>query len=229
MAVSGFLKQSTSVTVKIGPFVDSLDGNSEEGGLTIAQADVRLSKNSGNIIPKNEVTTCTHDELGLYDCPLDDTDTNTLGILSLIVHVAGALHVRHDYMIMPANVWDSMFSTDLLQVDLQQWIGTAPLALTSQLVQAQANSLGTQAKTDVNTEVADVIKVDTMPENAQGIPAATPTMEDAIMYLYMALRNAITVTNTSKNFTNDAGTILWKKAISDDGSTYTEAEGASGP
>jgi len=38
-----FLKQSTAVTVKIGPFLDDTDGKTAETGLTIAQADVRLS------------------------------------------------------------------------------------------------------------------------------------------------------------------------------------------
>lgn len=42
-----YLEQSTAVTVKIGPFVDETDGFSAEDGLTISQADIRLSKNGG--------------------------------------------------------------------------------------------------------------------------------------------------------------------------------------
>ena len=49
-----FLKQSTAVTVKIGPFVDEDDGKTAETGLTISQADVRLTKNGGNMAQKNE-------------------------------------------------------------------------------------------------------------------------------------------------------------------------------
>jgi len=81
----------------------------------------------------------------------------------------------------------------------------------------------------VNAEVVDVLKTDTVAELAQGIPTATPTIESAIMRIYMALRNEVTVTATSKGFTNDAGTVIWKKALSDDATTYTEAEGVSGP
>ena len=44
-----WLKQSTAVTVKIGPFVDEDDGKTAETGLTVSQADVRLSKNGGNM------------------------------------------------------------------------------------------------------------------------------------------------------------------------------------
>lgn len=115
-----WLKQSTAVTLKIGPFLDETDGKTAETGLTITQADVRLSKNGGNIAQKNEATSCTHDELGIYGCPLDTTDTNTLGRLQLWVHESGALPVWHEYMVVPSNVWDSLFGSDYLQTDVIQ-------------------------------------------------------------------------------------------------------------
>lgn len=111
-----WLKQSTAVTLKIGPFIDEDDGKTAETGLTISQADVRLSKNGANIAQKNESTSCTHDELGYYGCPIDAGDTDTLGTLQLFVHESGALPVWHEFVIVPANVWDSFFSTDKLQV-----------------------------------------------------------------------------------------------------------------
>lgn len=111
-----WLKQSTAVTVMIGPFIDDTDGKTAETGLTISQADVRLSKNAGNMAQKGDATSCTHDELGYYTCPLSTTDTNTLGVLRLMVHEGGALPVWQDYMVVPANVWDSYFGADKLQV-----------------------------------------------------------------------------------------------------------------
>lgn len=115
-----FLKQSTSVTIKLGPFVDSTDGNTAETALTVSQADVRLSKNGGNMAQKNEATSCTHDEIGIYDCPLDATDTNTLGRLQVFVHESGALPVWASFSVLPANVYDSLFSTDKLQVHVDE-------------------------------------------------------------------------------------------------------------
>jgi hypothetical protein len=129
MAFKGFLRQSTAVTIKLGKFVDSTDGNTEETALTINQADVRLSKNGGNIAQKNEASACTHDEGGDYDCSLDTTDTNTLGRLRVECHVSGALYVVHDYQVVTANWWDSMFSTDTLQADLTEIGGVAQRAL----------------------------------------------------------------------------------------------------
>jgi hypothetical protein len=118
-----FLKQSTAVDVIIGPFVDEDDGKTAETGLTITQADVRLSKNGGNMAQKNEATACTHDEIGYYDCNLDATDTGTLGRLQLMVHESGALPVYHEYMVLTAHTYDTLCSTDYLQVDLIQMGG----------------------------------------------------------------------------------------------------------
>lgn len=120
-----WLKQSTAVTVKLGPFVDATDGVTALTALTISQADIRLSKNGGNIAQSNDATGATHDELGYYDVPLDATDTNTLGTLRVAVSESGALPVWQDFMVVPANVWDSFFGADALQVDVAQWLGTA--------------------------------------------------------------------------------------------------------
>ena len=39
-----YLRESTSASLKMGPFVSSADGYTAQTSLTIAQADVRLSK-----------------------------------------------------------------------------------------------------------------------------------------------------------------------------------------
>ncbi len=119
-----WLKQSTAITLKLGPFLDDGDGKTAETGLTISQADVRLSKNGGDFAQKNEANAATHDENGYYDVPLDTTDTNTLGRLKISVSESGALPVWEDFMVVPANVWDSMFGADYLQVDAVQVEGS---------------------------------------------------------------------------------------------------------
>lgn len=111
-----WLKQSTAVTVKIGPFVDDTDFKTAETALTISQADIRLSKNGGAFAQSNNVAGATHDASGYYGVPLDTTDTNTLGTLRVFVAETGALQVWQDFMVVPANVWDSMFGADALQV-----------------------------------------------------------------------------------------------------------------
>ena len=122
-----FLKQSTAVTLMIGPFIDDTDGKSAETVVAITDSNTWLSKNGGAFAVKHETTHPAHDANpgGYYTCLLDTTDTNTLGVLRLAVHIAGSLPVWQDLSIVPANVWDSLFGADLLDVSTVQWLGTA--------------------------------------------------------------------------------------------------------
>ncbi len=113
-----FLKQSTAVTLQIGPFVDSGDGDTDEDGFTLEDSDILLSKNGGVFNAKNEASDCTYDTAGYYRCPIDGTDTNTLGRLQLDVHVAGALHVYHEFTVVTANVYDTLCGADAFDVEL---------------------------------------------------------------------------------------------------------------
>ena len=116
-----FLKQSTAATVKLGPFLDETDGITAETGLTISQADIRLSKNGGAFAQSNNAAGATHDAAGWYGIPLDTTDTNTVGRLIVAIHESGALPVWAEFMVFPANVFDSLVAgSDYLQVDAVQ-------------------------------------------------------------------------------------------------------------
>jgi len=112
------LKQSTAATIKLGPFIDNEDGATAETGLTIAQADIRLSKNGGDFAQTNNAAGATHDENGYYDVPLNATDTNTLGRLRIAVSKSGALPVWQDFLVVTANVYDTLCSTDSLDVNV---------------------------------------------------------------------------------------------------------------
>jgi len=119
------IEQSTSITVRIGPFVDEDDGKTAETGLTISQSDIRLSKNGGDFAQTNDSGGATHDENGWYYLTLDATDTNTLGRLIVAIHESGALPVWREFMVVTANVWDSLIGgTDYLQTDAQEIEGT---------------------------------------------------------------------------------------------------------
>jgi hypothetical protein len=143
--MSCWLKQSTAVDVMLGPFLDSVDGNTVEGGLTITQPDIRLSKNGGAFAQKSAAQTLTHGENGWYPANLSTTDTNTLGVLVVAVHESGALPVWREFLVVPANVYDSFFSTDLLQVDVTQWTGSTPTGLNSGKVQSLVTSMSPSA------------------------------------------------------------------------------------
>ena len=120
-----WLKQSTSVTVTFGPFVDATDGVTPETALTITQPDIQLSKNGGAFAQCSAAGTLVHDADGWYPKTLSTTDTNTLGSLVVQIYESGALPVWREFMVVPAQVWDSLFGADVLQVDVAQWLGTA--------------------------------------------------------------------------------------------------------
>ncbi|MFQ5622430.1 MAG: hypothetical protein ACE5FS_03440 [Paracoccaceae bacterium] len=91
------------------------------------------------------------------------------------------------------------------------------------------DALNDLSAAEVNAEVVDAVTVDTIAELPQGKPTATPTIATALMLPYMALRNKIDITSSAKEVHNDAGTVICKKALTDDGSVYSEAEMVSGP
>ncbi len=121
------LKQSTAVTVKMGPFLDDTDGKTAETALTITQPDVRLAKNGGAFAQLAAAQTLDHEEAGWYNLDLDATDTGTLGILIVAIHESGALPVWREFMVVPAHVYDGLVAgSDYLQVDAVQIEGRTP-------------------------------------------------------------------------------------------------------
>lgn len=113
-----FLKRSTATTIRIGPFVDEDDGKTAETLLTISQADIRLSKTGGNFAQTADGGGATHDENGWYYLQLDGTDTNALGRLLVAIHEGGALPVWREFMVVTANVFDTLCSTDTFDVNV---------------------------------------------------------------------------------------------------------------
>jgi len=114
---------------------------------------------------------------------------------------------------------------DTAQTDLDTLTGSDGVTLAT----AQAN-YAPATPAQVNTEVLDVLNVDTFAEPAQGAPAATTTLVNKIGYIYKFLRNRKTATSSLINIYNDdATTVDHKRTVSDNGTTYDETEVVSGP
>jgi len=119
----------------------------------------------------------------------------------------------------PANTLTVDASGDAY-ADVRLWLASAPAALTSTLVQAQANQLGTQAKTDVASEVSD--ELDTaISELSVGGPTATPTVRTALAMMYMAMRNKLVNDGSYVHIYNSSGTEVFKFQISEASGTFT--------
>lgn len=103
------LKQSTAGQVVIlGYFLDSTDGNTEETGLTIANTDIKIWKSGATTLADKNSGGATHISNALYHTTLDATDTSTLGPMNIFVHVAGALAVKLECLVVTAAAYDVM-------------------------------------------------------------------------------------------------------------------------
>ena len=139
----------------LGPFVDDTDGKTTEEALTLSQADLHLSKNGAASAQKNDATAATHRYGGNYMVDLDATDTNTLGHLRLMCKESGALPVVADFMVLPAEAYDTLVGgTDNFTVDLS-----------------------TQAKADVNAE-ADTALTDYDPPTRAELTSDINSLND---------------------------------------------------
>lgn len=130
------------------------------------------------------------------------------------------------------QVWGAAVrSLTVTDMNLVTWLGVAPNALIAGRVDANAQVIGTDAidSAAVAASAVDEFWDEVFAELSQAAPPATPTGRQAIMALYMALRNKLDVDSSFKEIHNDAGTVIFKKALSDDGTTYSEAEAVTGP
>lgn len=241
-----FLKQSTaSQEVPLGYFVDSTDGNTEETGLSIANTDIKVWKTGATTLANKNSGGATHISNGIYYAVLDATDTDTLGPLVIFVHVSGALTVRLECCVLAENVYDSLVgATDKLDVNTAEitaavtvttnndktGYGLAANAITASVIAADAvteiqSGLSTLTAADVNSEVVDVLSVDTFAEPGSGAPGASISLASKIGYLYKAFRNKVTQTSTEyKLYADDEATVHQKATVADDGTTFTRGE-----
>lgn len=121
--------------------------------------------------------------------------------------------------------------TDGIQTDLSN--GTDGLGALKTLIDTVNTDLsnGTDGLSALKTlidAVKSAIDTDTISELAQAIPATNPTLKEALMLLYMALRNKNNSSATEMGLFNDAGTKIAKSALSDSAGTFTNAKLGSG-
>jgi len=108
------LRQSTSKTISIGPFVDATDFSTLENALTITPAQRKLSKAGGTLAATSDGSNATFDADGRYRCTLTTTDTNTVGELTLQVGATGAALYWQTFRVLPAQVYDSIYVHPLI-------------------------------------------------------------------------------------------------------------------
>jgi len=152
-----YLKQSTaSQEIPLGVFVDETDGKTAEPALTIANTDIKLWKTGATTLADKNSGGATNISGGIYYATLDATDTDTLGPMVIFVHVSGALPLRVECDVLPANVFDARYGSDKLQVHVDEI--TASLITST----AIADDAITAAKINTGALTADAFAADAL-------------------------------------------------------------------
>ena len=157
--MTSWLKQSTAVSVILGPFIDDTDGKTAKTGLTVTSMDVDLYKG----VTKSDLTITAsggdndmaHVANGYYSLELTTGNTDTLGRLRLTANITAALAVWRDFLVLPANVYDSLVAgSDKLAVhadEITNGLITAAAIATGAI---DADAIATDAVTEIQSGLA---------------------------------------------------------------------------
>jgi len=118
------LRQNTTVKVVIGPVVDCNDGVTPITTLNLIAADsAELLKHDSSSVTDISlaVFTAIVGANGWYTLELLTSHLNTLGLVTVAISDTSlVLPITSRFMVVPTNVWDSLFATDKLQVDVTE-------------------------------------------------------------------------------------------------------------
>jgi hypothetical protein len=137
--MASYLKTNTAVTITVGPFLDKTDGVTAEVALTVANSKITaVAETDNNSAPTlvldnvagndatNTLAHITNDDAGYYSLLLTAANTNRVGRFKIaIMDAANHCPVFHEFIILPAQVYDSLIlGTDLLDANTSQLGGT---------------------------------------------------------------------------------------------------------
>jgi hypothetical protein len=137
-----FLRTNTAARVTVGPFFDKTDGVTPKTSLTVTACKLTFLCDVANVPTlildtnptasggANDMVHVTGDDAGFYDLELAAADVNYLGRAMLaLTDAATHCPVFHEFMILPAVVYDAMvLGTDLFDVSVTQLNGVAASA-----------------------------------------------------------------------------------------------------
>lgn len=111
------VRGNTAQGIILGPFVGE-DGLTLQNGLTIAQANVRISKNFAAFAAKNNAVTASLAENGQYTIPFNDVDL-PYGHLRVAINMSGCCPYWEDFFCLEESVFDALKGTGYLPADVQ--------------------------------------------------------------------------------------------------------------
>jgi hypothetical protein len=164
-----FLKTNTATRVTVGPFLDATDAKTPKTALTATNEKLTLCVDDAGVPTlvldanatasggSNDFVHITGDDAGMYDLELAAANVNYLGRAILtITYATDHLPVFHEFMILPANVYDSWFGTDKQYVDAVEINSSTTAAINLALsagimLVGSVDATGTNSSTQIET------------------------------------------------------------------------------
>lgn len=230
-----FLRTNTAVIVTVGPFYDKGDGVTIETSLTITNERITLTADTDagsaptNILDNvtgatsgtdNDLNYITGNDAGMMQLELSAANTNRLGRMFLsITDAANHVPVFHEFMVLPAMVYDSfILGSDRFDVNvthitdqsqtardvgasvlLSSGTGAGQLDFTSGVVKSNLVQILATALTETAGQIAAAFK--------QFFDVASPTGT------MKAITNVVTTTNLTNAPTNGDLTATMKTSV----------------
>lgn len=155
-----YLRTNTATRITVGPFFDQTDGVTPETALTVTSEKLTMTVDDGGVPTlvldtnptasggNNDMVHITGDDAGYYDLELTAANVNYFGRARLaLTNAAAHCPVFHEFMIIPAVVYDAMIlGTDLFDVSMTQIAGAAVNTASAQLG-VNAVQIGATAQT----------------------------------------------------------------------------------
>lgn len=186
-----YLRTNTATRVTVGPFLSQTDGITPKTALTVTSEKLTLMVDTAGVPTlildtaptasggSNDMVHVTGDDSGFYDLELAAADVNYLGRAMLSLNdVATHCPVFHEFMIVPAVVYDAMIlGTDLLDVSMTQILGTAvSTPATAGILDTNVKNMNNVAATSITTVNAN--QGTTQPLNFTGTGASALVKDD---------------------------------------------------
>jgi hypothetical protein len=160
-----------------------------------ATTGILLSKNGGAATIRHQnVTPSTYDAHGFFKVTLDAIDTDTLGTL-MVMHSEPAtyLSVWRVFLVVPAQVWDSLFGSDKLDVAVVEEANLDFGALQKLSLGAAIEAFDPPTKAEMDSAVAPLA----LEETVEGIQDTL----DEKLDVAVSTRVTLGTGNTSKVYT----------------------------
>ena len=166
------------------------------------------------------------------DTAIADAALGTAANLATVDTVVDAIKAVTDLLPNAGALTDLaaiLADTAELQTD---WVngGRLDLLLDAVALEATVTALNDISTADVNAQVVDVLKTDTVTLPGQTAPPLAPTFEQMISWLYKLMRNRTDQTSSlGRLYADDETTVDAKATVSDDGTTAVKQEVVTGP